>query len=98
MEARGDRDEQPEEPGPSEGQTDGTRRDPSRSSPDRADRVEQDPGTPLVGGESHWTPASVGGDPTSQTLLAMARWFPIGRWAKRRRARGGDDGPSGSEG
>ncbi len=85
-------------------------RDPKQGEPDRqvgrdspststgAARVEEELGTPLAGGEPHWTPAAVGSDPASQILLSITRWFSIGEWLRRRRdRRDGTDETTGSE-
>jgi hypothetical protein len=89
---------EPVERGPQEGapaQQDGSS---TRSVNTGAGRVERELGTPVVGGEQHWTPAAVGSDATSQILLSITRWFPIGRWFRRRRERRGDTGEtSGSD-
>lgn len=70
----------------------------SRSTTSGAARVERDPGTPLAGGEQHWTPAAVGSDATTQVLLSMTRWFSIGEWLRRRRNRRDDtEEPTASE-
>jgi len=81
---------EPVERGPQEGEPDQEEGSSSRSADTGAARVERELGTPMAGGEQHWTPAAVGSDATSQVLLSITRWFSIGAWLKRRRNRRDD--------
>ena len=81
---------EPVERGPQEGGPAQDERGPSRSADTGAARVERELGTPMAGGEQHWTPAAVGSDATSQLLLSITRWFSLGAWLKRRRNRRDD--------
>ena len=81
---------EPVEPGPTEEAPAQDEGGSSRSADTGAARVERDLGTPMAGGEQHWTPAAVGSDATSQVLLSITRWFSLGAWLKRRRNRQDD--------